>query len=641
MSKKTVILRHNRAAGDIIVMTAAVRDIYKAHHETLEIGVETSFSELWNNNPYIVKLKDKRLGASVYNLSYGDGITKAGREPIHFLQAFLNDFDLKTARVTPLTDPTPDVHLSEEEKNNRLIKERYWVVLSGGKVDFTTKHPRFYDVQDTVNVLGSMGVKCVQVGYNGGKPLSVHRTLEGAIDLRGKTSLRDLLSLIYHADGVVCSITFAMHAAAALNKPCVVLAGGREEWWWEGYVRENPAFKGLNVKVPHKYLHTIGLLDCCKGPRACWKNKVLKSEGDKSFCSYPFLEPEGQTVPLCHHIIGVNKILESVLSYYMSGVISPLPEWENNKMLPAVDKPTSLILPDGRKVNISVSISDDPALNESRRFSIPVISKPPVNTPLVLNAIETSPRVSPIDHPTIGGAVTLCLLMYGDFKDMHKRCLNALSNAPKGKIDLRVYLNEACPETVALAEEMHKFKVISCLYKSKENKFKYPCMREMFYDKENPINNKWVIWFDDDTMADVDNDWLEKMCQVAIDGVKSDPRLGMVGPRYFFSMNDAHMAWIKKGSWYKNKNFRDKVGNSSPNGFKIHFASGSCWMVKLECIRECDIPDIRLSHNGGDVCIGEQMWQNNWNLKSWNADKRVILWSSVPRRGHSEKIFGV
>jgi hypothetical protein len=64
-------------------------------------------------------------------------------------------------------------------------------------------------------------------------------------------------------------------------------------------------------------------------------------------------------------------------------------------------------------------------------------------------------------------------------------------------------------------------------------------------------------------------------------------------------------------------------------------------MVKLECIRECDIPDIRLSHNGGDVCIGEQMWQNNWNLKSWNADKRVILWSSVPRRGHSEKIFGV
>ena len=47
MSKKTVILRHNRAAGDIIVMTAAVRDIYKAHHETLEIGVETSFSELW------------------------------------------------------------------------------------------------------------------------------------------------------------------------------------------------------------------------------------------------------------------------------------------------------------------------------------------------------------------------------------------------------------------------------------------------------------------------------------------------------------------------------------------------------------------------------------------------------------------
>jgi ADP-heptose:LPS heptosyltransferase len=65
MSKKTVIIRHSRAVGDILVMTAVVRDIYKAYSDRFEIGVETPFMELWENNPYIIKLKNKRLGASV------------------------------------------------------------------------------------------------------------------------------------------------------------------------------------------------------------------------------------------------------------------------------------------------------------------------------------------------------------------------------------------------------------------------------------------------------------------------------------------------------------------------------------------------------------------------------------------------
>ena len=339
MSKRTIILRHHRAAGDILVMTAVVRDLYKAYSDTVDIGVETPFPEIWENNPYIIKLKDKRLGASVYNLSYGDGIRKAGREPIHFMQAFYDDFEKRSGMKLSLTEPKPDIHLSEFELSKRAVEGRYWVVLSGGKADFTTKHPRFFDIQDSVDVLRSMGVKFVQVGASGGKPASLHRTIEGAIDLRGKTSLRDLMSLIHHSDGVICTITMAMHMAAALQKPCVVLAGGREEWWWEGYVRENPAFKGLNVNVPHKYLHTMGLLDCCRGPRACWKNKVLKSEGDKSYCSYPHLEPEGQTVPLCQHMIGASKITEAVLYYYLTGTLLPLPDWSLNNMLPSVDKP--------------------------------------------------------------------------------------------------------------------------------------------------------------------------------------------------------------------------------------------------------------------------------------------------------------
>jgi ADP-heptose:LPS heptosyltransferase len=641
MSKRTIILRHHRAAGDILVMTAVVRDLYKAYSDTVDIGVETPFPEIWENNPYIIKLKDKRLGASVYNLSYGDGIRKAGREPIHFMQAFYDDFEKRSGMKLSLTEPKPDIHLSEFELSKRAVEGRYWVVLSGGKADFTTKHPRFFDIQDSVDVLRSMGVKFVQVGASGGKPASLHRTIEGAIDLRGKTSLRDLMSLIHHSDGVICTITMAMHMAAALQKPCVVLAGGREEWWWEGYVRENPAFKGLNVNVPHKYLHTMGLLDCCRGPRACWKNKVLKSEGDKSYCSYPHLEPEGQTVPLCQHMIGASKITEAVLYYYLTGTLLPLPDWSLNNMLPSVDKPTSLVLPDGRKVKVEVTIDDYNDITSKRKIELPILKPAKVHEPLVVNLVETSPLASLMDHEEIGGQVTLCLLMYGKFFDMHKRCLSALARVPSSRLDLRVYLNQACDETIAMAEEMHKNKQISVLYRSESNKFKYPCMREMFHDKNNPITNKWVIWFDDDTMADVDNHWLDKLCQAVITNVKSDPSVGMLGARYFFSMNQEHLSWIRTGSWFKGVSFRDKAGNAAPNGFKIHFASGSCWAIKRECITECDIPDTRLRHNGGDVCIGEQLWQGGWHLKNWNNDKRIVLWSSVARRGYAESIFGI
>jgi GT2 family glycosyltransferase len=166
-------------------------------------------------------------------------------------------------------------------------------------------------------------------------------------------------------------------------------------------------------------------------------------------------------------------------------------------------------------------------------------------------------------------------------------------------------------------------------------------MREMFHDKDNPITTKWVIWFDDDTMADVDNYWLDKMGQAAIDAIRSDPKVGMLGARYFYSMNKPHIDWVKAAAWYRGRDFRDKVGNQAPNGFKIHFASGSCWMIRTQCIQECGIPDIRLQHNGGDICIGEQIWQNGWSLKNWNSDKRIVLWSSVPRRGHRESIFGI
>ena len=53
-------------------------------------------------------------------------------------------------------------------------------------------------------------VQCGEAGH-------WHPRLERVTDLVGKTSLREFIRLMYHADGVVCPVTFAMHLAAAIE----------------------------------------------------------------------------------------------------------------------------------------------------------------------------------------------------------------------------------------------------------------------------------------------------------------------------------------------------------------------------------------------------------------------------------------
>ena len=82
-------------------------------------------------------------------------------------------------------------------------------------------------------------------------------------------------------------------------------------------------------------------------------------------------------------------------------------------------------------------------------------------------------------------------------------------------------------------------------------------------------------------------------------------------------------------------------GKPSPNGDKVIFVAGGFWALSTEAMRASNIPDPELGHNGGDVLIGEQLYQNGFDLKAWNGQKQFIHTSSVPRRGLSETHIGV
>lgn len=334
---RKIILGHERAPGDITVMTALIRDIALTHPGRFQIGVSTSCMDLWKNNPYVTNLgpmgggsrgklgTKPPKGVEYYKLTYGRGIRDQKYETVHFLNYFHRDFYNQAKVKVPLHYPWPDLHLSEQEKKTPLVNGRYWLFLSGGKSDFTAKVWDHRAWAATVGMLQDQGLQMVQTGaqHQG----HWHPPIPNVLNLVGFGGLRELLQLIHHADGVICAVTFAMHAAAALQKPCVVIAGGREAWWWEAYVPENKGLGGEQVaskiRVPHRYLHTIGLLDCCER-HGCWKNKTVPLNGDKSICKYPIVRP-GQATPKCLDMITPEMVTQACLSYYYDRTISPPP----------------------------------------------------------------------------------------------------------------------------------------------------------------------------------------------------------------------------------------------------------------------------------------------------------------------------
>lgn len=181
--------------------------------------------------------------------------------------------------------------------------------------------------QAVVDKLRPWGVQFVQEGA--AKDIHVHPPLDGVLNAVGQTSVRDLIVNVYHAEGVACGCSFPMHIAGALSKPCVVVMGGREEPWYEWYSDHYNAFgdQAKPTKVPHRMLHTLGLLSCCE-KQGCWLRRVEKlndgrADYDASLCVKPVRTRHG-VIPACMDLITVSHVCEAIMSYYEDGTLAKL-----------------------------------------------------------------------------------------------------------------------------------------------------------------------------------------------------------------------------------------------------------------------------------------------------------------------------
>ncbi len=308
-----LILRNFQSPGDILMLTAAVRDLHACYPGRFLIDVRTPFPDLWQHNPRLTPLRDDEPGAQVIDCHY-PLIDRINGVPYHFLHGFIEYLnDVLGLQVKP-TEYRGDIHLSDDERRwfDAVISRQgavphYWLFASGGKFDYTIKWWSARRYQQVVDHFEGR-IDFVQVGE-----ASHHQpALERVIDLRGQTTLRQLVRLMHHAHGALSAVSLLMHLAAAVetredmprNRPCVVIAGGREPPHFTFYPH-------------HQYLHTLGALRCCD-QGGCWKSRV-KPLGDGDPKDQELCVDVVDDLPRCMHMITAEEVIRRVESYYEGG----------------------------------------------------------------------------------------------------------------------------------------------------------------------------------------------------------------------------------------------------------------------------------------------------------------------------------
>ena len=312
---RKLILRTRFALGDTVQFTAAIRDLHRCYPGTFVTDVRTPCGEVWNYNPHLTHLDENDPEAEILDCEL-PLIDWSNKVPYHVLEGFIDDLNRQLGLHIRCTEFKGDIHLSAAEKRARSPVHAlagadipYWIIVAGGRHEMTIKWWDAGRYQAVVDHFAGR-IQFVQAGGGG----DFHPKLRGTIDLRGKTSVRELLRLVHHSQGVVCGVTGPMHLAAAVetkvpsagHRPCVVVAGGRESPHWEAY-------------PGHQFIHTVGALLCCaKG--GCWKTRTLPL-GDEA----PADDPRQHCVnvsgdlPRCMDMISAAEVIRRVETYFEGG----------------------------------------------------------------------------------------------------------------------------------------------------------------------------------------------------------------------------------------------------------------------------------------------------------------------------------
>lgn len=306
-----IFLKQSQSPGDILMLTAAVRDLKRAQ-PNYQINCKTSAQELWQNNPYLDRSVNEQNADKIIQCHY-PLIHKSTQGAYHFIHGFRLYLQEQLNIKIPSGEFMVDVHLSQQEKKDEFIcnvvdNKPFWIIDAGYKNDFTCKMWQFSRFQQVINKTKDK-IRWIQVGSSEHN----HKILDNVINMVGKTNHRQFVNLMWRASGVLTPVSYPMHLATMQwkdnpdkKRPCVVIAGSRQPAVWQQY-------------TCHQFIHNCGALNCSfKG--SCWKSRVHKlndgSHQNNSLCVNPVLTSSGQIIPKCLDMIDVDEVIRRIMIYF-------------------------------------------------------------------------------------------------------------------------------------------------------------------------------------------------------------------------------------------------------------------------------------------------------------------------------------
>lgn len=245
------------APGDIWAATPFLRDFAEQRPGDV-LFLDTPYPEILRNNPFQPE-RPRTFNVEVVFRFTPDYVTDGRRyygvnDPASSMRtAFHRALRAATnIRIEPRTT-APEFYPDDfERRYSPAPTDKPVCVLNAGhKLDIPVKHwgvERFAAVVDALKDR----VLFVQVGA-ARNDVDRHARIPGALDLVGKTTLRDLAALVYHADFVLTGVSQLHHLAGiACYKPrhCVTIAGAREPRnWANGYRREGVTWHWLDANT--------------------------------------------------------------------------------------------------------------------------------------------------------------------------------------------------------------------------------------------------------------------------------------------------------------------------------------------------------------------------------------------------------
>jgi hypothetical protein len=227
---------YGQTPGDDLMCTAVLREMRQRGRR--DIWMMSRFPELFDRNPDVdvVVPYDERyerfaewMGGRAWYANYGGHDHEEDRSP--FPERHIIALMCQSCGISGPVTLRPYLHLSDEEKAAGRIAPKQIALHSSGMAAFSAMRNKEWvedRMQAVVHALRDE-YTIVQLGAAGDPPL------DGCVDLRGKSSLRESAAVIANSTLFLGQVGFLMHLARAVDRPSVIIFGGRELPWQSGY----------------------------------------------------------------------------------------------------------------------------------------------------------------------------------------------------------------------------------------------------------------------------------------------------------------------------------------------------------------------------------------------------------------------